>query len=67
VKQTPAVVGYLYRSDAQPERNETVCSIIDRAYDPIHSDGDEPTFIVRFADGYERVVRADALRPWYPL
>jgi hypothetical protein len=67
VKSQSVVTGYLYRSDAQPDRSNTVCAIIDRAYDPIHSDGDEPTFIVRFADGYERVVRADALRPWYPL
>jgi len=59
------VVGYLYRSEAQPERDRTVCQIVDRAYDELHGT-DVPTFHVEFSDGYKRVVRSEALSPWYP-
>jgi len=61
-----AVLGYLYRSEAQPERNGTVCQIVDRAYDELHG-LDVPTFVIEFSDGYRRVVRAEALSPWYPV
>jgi len=61
------VAGFLYRSEAEPERDKTVCKIKARAYDEIHGDGGEPTFLVEFSDGSSRVVRAERLSPWYPL
>jgi hypothetical protein len=60
-----AVVGYLYRNEWMPERDGTVCAIVARANSVEHGT-DVPTFVVEFSDGYQRVVRAEALSPWYP-
>jgi hypothetical protein len=61
----PAVVGYLYRNEWAPERDRTVCKIVERAYSIEHGT-DVPTFVVEFSDGFRRVVRAETLDPWYP-
>lgn len=59
------VAGYLYASDADHERNETVCVIVGRA-NLSNGFGIEPAFVVRFADGCLRDVLAQQLSPWYP-
>jgi len=62
----PLVAGFLYRSEAMPERDQTVCQIVARVHDEMHGT-DVPTFVIEFSDGFQRVVRAEALSPWYPV
>lgn len=58
--------GFLYWSEADVGRNETVCKLIARARFTDNGFGIEPTFKVRFSDGFERDVLAQQLTPWYP-
>lgn len=64
----PGVGPFLFHSQWVPERDETICFILEASQDPAHTDnGQQPAYLVRFEDGHRRVVRATALHPWFWL
>jgi hypothetical protein len=67
VKSRDVVAGYLYRSDFDVSRDQTVCEIVGRTVMFDEGFGTEPSFLVRFADGTERDVLGQQLSPWFPV
>ena len=61
-----SVVGFLYHSDSDYARNETVCQIIERVEMADEGFGIEPSFRIRFADGAELEALGQQLSPWFP-
>lgn len=61
------VAGFMYRSDWDTGRDETVCEVVGRGVIVDNGFGIEPVFVVRFDDGFEREVLAQSLSPWYPI
>jgi len=61
------VAGFLYRSETDSYRNETVVEIVARARMKDEGFGVEPAFKVRFADGKTKVALSQELTPWYPV
>lgn len=61
------VNGFLFLTEAEHPRNNTVCQIMDKAgASDVEILENGPAFKVRFGDGEEMVVFSSELRPWYP-